>query len=239
MISSHSTTKLTDVVAGRPELAPLGGCATGTSGGPLTDAELVYAARGKDSQAWKTLYQRYVPAVWRYAYALVNDVHQAEDVVGEVMLAFLKGINDLDAESSKISAWLRAVVRHKVADHHRRNYCSKDGLNQIRETKVMDTPDTSPALPLEIEETQQQVFDVLDGLPERHRIALEWKYVEDLQVREIADRWGESEKAVEAILYRARREFRRRFGLVDSLLKTDVPNHKLPGAQARIDTPFS
>jgi RNA polymerase sigma-70 factor (ECF subfamily) len=205
----------------------------------LTDAELVSAAREKDSEAWKTLYQRYVPSVWRYAYALVNDVHQAEDIVGEVMLALLKGMNDLDAESSKISTWLRSVVRHKVADHHRRNYRSKDGLNQIWEKKAMDTTDTSPTAPLETEETQKQVLDVLDSLPERHRVALEWKYVEDLRVREIAQRWGETEKVVEATLYRARREFRRRFGLVELPSSPDIPSRKLPGSQAKIDSPLS
>jgi hypothetical protein len=39
------------------------------------------------------------------------------------------------------------------------------------------------------------------------------KYLDALRVREIADRLGETEKAVEALLYRARREFRRLFEL--------------------------
>jgi DNA-directed RNA polymerase specialized sigma24 family protein len=40
---------------------------------------------------------------------------------------------------------------------------------------------------------------------------LEWKYLDGLRVREIAQRLGETEKAVETVLYRARIEFRRLF----------------------------
>jgi DNA-directed RNA polymerase specialized sigma24 family protein len=40
---------------------------------------------------------------------------------------------------------------------------------------------------------------------------LEWKYLDALRVREIAERLGDSEKAIETVLYRARREFRRLF----------------------------
>ena len=40
---------------------------------------------------------------------------------------------------------------------------------------------------------------------------LEWKYLDGLSVRDMAERLGETEKAVESVLYRARREFRRLF----------------------------
>ncbi len=203
----------------------------------LTDVELVRGAQQKDAEAWKTLYQRYLPAVWRYAYALLDDTHQAEDIVGETMLALLNGIDRMDAEAPKISAWLRTVVRHKVADHHRQSYRSEQRANQMlarKETK--HESDTSPAKPLEVAETRNQVLEVLDDLPERQRIALEWKYVENLRVREIAQRLGETEKAVEATLYRARREFRRLFGLFENQ-SPKVPSRVLPDKQTELDSP--
>ena len=64
---------------------------------------------------------------------------------------------------------------------------------------------------LEVEETRLEVLRVLDEMPERQRLALEWKYLDGLGVREIAERLGESERAVEAVLYRARRGFRQAF----------------------------
>ena len=60
----------------------------------------------------------------------------------------------------------------------------------------------------------------MDGLPEQQRLALEWKYVDKLSVRSIADRMDVTEKAAESILFRARREFRDRMLRID---KEDPP----------------
>lgn len=181
----------------------------------MTDAQLVIEARKRNSEAWTALYERYLPLVWRYAYALIRDVHLAEDIVSEAMLALVKGIHTLDKEEPKISAWLRAVVRHKLADHHRRAYRLQDRLVQVEADIRSALPSLSPSQPLEQEETRDQVLAILEELPDRQRLALEWKYVDGLRVREIAERLGETEKAVEATLYRARREFRRRFQIVE------------------------
>ena len=190
----------------------------------MTDAQLVIEARQRNGEAWTALYERYLPLVWQYAYALVHDVHLAEDVVAEAMMAFLKGIHSLELDSNsdgepKISAWLRSVVRHKIADHHRWTYRLQDRLVQVEANHHAAAEDNCPSQPLEREETRCHVMDVLEQLPERQRLALEWKYVEGLRVREIAERMGETEKAVEATLYRARREFRRRFQLVEPVPK--------------------
>ena len=184
----------------------------------MTDAELIRRARDRSSEsaesscaAWNTLSQRYLPLVWRYAYALLEDVHIAEDIVSEAMLALLKNIDQIDVATPKISAWLRSVVRHKVADHHRRTYRAKDHLPRVAvEQERRDGPE-DPSAWLTLAEKKSQVTEILAGLPERQRLALEWKYVEGMRVREIAERLGETEKAVEATLYRARREFRRMY----------------------------
>ena len=88
----------------------------------MTDAELVRLAREHDSEAWKTLCGRYLPVVWRYAYAHMQDVHLAEDLASEVMLAFLKNIHQIDPNAPCIAGWLRTVVRNKAADHLRQSY---------------------------------------------------------------------------------------------------------------------
>ncbi|HUU09262.1 MAG TPA: sigma-70 family RNA polymerase sigma factor [Phycisphaerae bacterium] len=68
-----------------------------------------------------------------------------------------------------------------------------------------------PAAPLEAAETRAQVAAVMDGLPDDQRQAMEWKYMDDLSVREIARRLGRTEKAAETVLYRARNAFREAF----------------------------
>ncbi len=203
----------------------------------MTDAELIRRAREQNSEApekrieaWNTLSRRYLPLVWRCAYALLQNIHVAEDVVSETMLVLLKNIDQIDDEAPKISAWLRSVVRHKVADHHRRAYRAKDHLPRVvlaqqrrdGERQRREGPQ-DPSAPLLIAEKKTQIVEILEGLPERQRLALEWKYVEGLRVREISERLGETEKAIEATLYRARREFRRLYQISENeTSKTEV-----------------
>jgi RNA polymerase sigma-70 factor, ECF subfamily len=175
----------------------------------LTDADLLRAARSGNAEAWQTLYKRYLPTVWRQAYTLVADVHAAEDVTSETMLALLEGIHRLETDAPKIAGWLRTVVRCKAADYFRKSFRSRDKLPLAAGDVEACTGDANPAGPLEIEETRTHVQDVLDELSDRQRVVLEWKYLDALRVREIAERLGETEKAVETVLYRARREFRR------------------------------
>jgi RNA polymerase sigma-70 factor (ECF subfamily) len=49
---------------------------------------------------------------------------------------------------------------------------------------------------------------VLDYLPRRYGQVLEWKYIEGLSVKEIADKLGIAPKAAESTLTRARNAFR-------------------------------
>lgn len=179
----------------------------------MTDAELLRAARNHDAEAWKTLYARYLPLAWRYAYTQVNDVHLAEDVVSEAMLAFLKNIHQIEAEAAHIAGWLRSVVRNKVADHHRQAFRIKDRLDKIGHAQACECASARPEFALETAETRGQVLGILEQMPPKQRLVLELKYGEGMRVRDIADRLNETEKGIEAALYRARREFRRCFEL--------------------------
>jgi hypothetical protein len=55
------------------------------------------------------------------------------------------------------------------------------------------------------------VWKVLGEMSDQHRIALIWKYLDRLSVRDMAERWSATEKAVESILFRARNDFRERY----------------------------
>lgn len=177
----------------------------------MTDAELLRGARQGSAEAWRTLYGRYLPAVWRQAYALVPDVHTAEDVTSETMLALLRNIGQLDLDEPRVGGWLRSVVRRKAADHFRKAFRTPSAAGLPLGASLSDAAEAGPAALLETDETRRHVLRVLGELPDRQRTVLEWKYLESLRVREIAERLGETEKAVEAVLYRARREFRRLF----------------------------
>lgn len=190
----------------------------------MTDLELVRRACSHDAIAWRTLYERYLPMVWRRAYALVGCTHAAEDLTSDVMIALVRNLKRLLQEEVTVASWLLSVVRRQAAEHHRRAYRARVKLALAAESPVA-AAHCGPTARLEAAETRIEVLRVLDALPERQRLVLEWKYVESLGVREIAERLGESERAVEAVLYRARRGFRK---LYESRIVVRVSDEREP-----------
>jgi len=174
----------------------------------VTDADLIRAIRSGDAAALETLYRRYLPSVWRYAFArLRGDTAAAEDVVGETFLAAVRRIGRLKPEGGSVAGWLIGIARHKIGDIRRRRRRTRSG--GTAEARAEATAGgIDPAAPLEAAETRARVAEALDALSDEQRIALEWKYLEGLSVRQIADHLGRSEKAAETLLYRARKAFR-------------------------------
>lgn len=175
----------------------------------MTDAELVLGAQRGETAALRALYQRYLPAVWRYVYGrLDGDRPVAEDVVSETFLAAVRGVRQLDPERALVSGWLIGIARNKLADHWRG---AKRTLRLVRQAELVEAGRgvvADVATTVEAAEARSRVAEVMGRLPDDERIVLEWKYFEDLPVREIAQRLGRTEKAVEATLYRARRAVR-------------------------------
>ena len=189
--------------------------ATGVQTQPTSDAQLLRAMQMGDADAWQELYQRYLPSAWRWAWHLVGDRQVAEDLVAESLLALCRRANELDPENVKLFGWLRGVVRHKAMDHFgakgRRAAALDHRANLKQSIQSEQQSNDQPSARLEHDEQANAVLDVLKGLDETKRQCLEWKYYEQLSVREMAARLDLTEKAVESILYRARLEFREHF----------------------------
>ena len=160
----------------------------------LTDQELIRRIREGDSGAVAELYERYAPILWRYIFARVRqDIHAGQDVLSETFLAAIRSLKK-GKTTPNVGGWLTGIARNKTVDLYR----------QQKNSAVLDVELAA----LDHSSVSRLVADVLDALPDDERVILEWKYLDRCTVREIAERLGKTEKAVEALLYRARRAFR-------------------------------
>jgi RNA polymerase sigma-70 factor, ECF subfamily len=160
----------------------------------------------------------YLPSLWRFVYTRVGgDAHLAEDITSETMLAMLTSIQSSDCELEanagaveiqNVGGWLRTVAQRRVADHFRAVSRVQHLMNRTGRGSAHCQPDA--AAQQELEEIRAAVRRAMDGLSDQHRLALEWKYLDNLSVREMSQRWDITEKAAESVLFRARRELRER-----------------------------
>jgi RNA polymerase sigma factor (sigma-70 family) len=173
----------------------------------LNDSELVERLRAQDPEAVRCLTDRFLPSVWRFVfYRVSEDCHVAEDIVSESVLALIRAAQS-EQEILNPGAWLRSVASHKILDHFRAATRVQHLMRQVGQAS--DGVERQDALAQQqCQERQAQIRQVMEELPEHQRLALEWKYVEKLSVREIAGRLSTTQKAAESMLFRARRQFR-------------------------------
>lgn len=188
----------------------------------MNDSVLLRRLKERQPEAVDLLFEQYLPSVWRLVCSRIGgDVHLAEDLVNETMLALLRAIdNESSAEIQSLGGWLHTVAIRKVHDHYRAAARVKHLVDKAAEQKTLgDQSGSDPSESQSRQERRKQIRDCMESLPANYRIALEWKYIEDLSVSEIADRMELTERAAESLLYRARKAFRDRASirqLVDS-----------------------
>ncbi len=142
-----------------------------------------------------TLEQGFIQA---YAYAIVRDLHLAEDVYQEV--AVILAQNWARVPPGLPRPWLKEVVRRKsleVARRSRRHVLFSDETLEL-------LAGAFDQLPAEDRQLREALADCVDKLPPSIRAVLESRYREDRSCDDIAARLGRSVQGVYAVLKRAR-----------------------------------
>ncbi|HEV2178192.1 MAG TPA: sigma-70 family RNA polymerase sigma factor [Terriglobia bacterium] len=191
---------------GTPE-RPAGQRGTGESP-EAADAKLVAAILRRDRKATAEFVGRYADVVYAYIHSrLTPRADLVEDLVQDVFLAAWKGLAGFQGVSS-LEAWLLGIARHKVEDHYRSRLSAPDPLDEVDPDSRHVTLDSTLDALIDTARLNEKAARTLAALPEAYRVALLWRYWEKVPAREMAERSGKTEKAVERLLYRAREQFR-------------------------------
>lgn len=169
-----------------------------------------------DQQAFRRLFDEYFPRLYRFALArLHGDADEAADIVQQT---FCRAIEHLDSYRGEAAlyTWFCQICSNLVMDHYRRK-----GREGQRVVFIEDSPEIQailtaltgsagerPEAELVRRDVSRLVQATLDHLPDHYGDVLEWKYVDELPVAEIASRLTVSVKAAESLLGRARQAFR-------------------------------
>jgi RNA polymerase sigma-70 factor, ECF subfamily len=133
-----------------------------------------------------------------------------EDLVQETFLAAWQNLEKYRGDAG-LRSWLLGIARHKVGDYYRRRL--REAEWPQLDDEFVPQPVVFPKHEERLDGAQrgEKVERTLAALPEAYAVALLWRYVENLSVRQMAENVGKTEKAMERLLARAREHFRRRW----------------------------
>jgi RNA polymerase sigma-70 factor (ECF subfamily) len=176
---------------------------------------------GGDEGAFDEFFADYFPRLFRFAVLRLRDPDAAEDIVQISLVAAMRHLSSWRGEASlftwlcticrrEITAWQKRTSRRVIVSIADQDLSLRAALESIG--AAVDAPDAALARA----DTGRIVQLALDHLPPRYSRALEWKYLEELSVDDIARRLQCTPKAAESLLSRARDAFRDAFAAVQA-----------------------
>lgn len=144
------------------------------------DSELVAQLRAGKRDAAGTLFDRHGEKVERLLFSLLGPEPEAEDLLHEVFLRAIEGIHDLD-EPTKLRSWLAGIAiftaREWIRSRVRRRWLSF----------VAEVPEIATSGPSEeVTEATRCTFEVLRGMSADDRIVFSLRFIEGMEMQEIA-----------------------------------------------------
>jgi RNA polymerase sigma-70 factor (ECF subfamily) len=179
---------------------------SGQSSPPMSeesDEALMVRICADERLAFTALLDRHLKAVGRFAYRILMDTAEAEDVAQETFLKLWRYREKWRPEA-KLRTWLFRVARNLCIDRFRR----KEVVTEQVPEQV--DPRGGPSADLQRSQSAGLVNNAVAQLPERQRAAISLVYHQYLSNIEAAGVLGVSVDALESLLSRGRRGLKKR-----------------------------
>ena len=169
----------------------------------LDDAALMREVARGSVEAFTILVDRHSLALYRVAMRMLSDAAEAEDVLQDCFARLWQNAPRWSPSGAGLVGWLHRVAMNLCFDRKRR----------FRVVTVEALPDPADETPLadrriEADQASRAVAAALADLPERYRAALVLCYYEGFSNALAAEVLDLNIKAMESLLFRARRQMR-------------------------------
>lgn len=163
------------------------------------EAYLIEKARS-DPDAFITLYEYYLPHLYRYSYYRTKSKQEAEDVVSQTFLNAMENIASYKQKGIPLGFWLYRIAGNII--HHSFKRMAKENILKKQEHLI--------SADLEITPEQMDLLKFLYELPEAQQQVLTLRYIQDLSIRDVSRVVKRSEGAVKQLALRGLRTLRER-----------------------------
>jgi RNA polymerase sigma-70 factor, ECF subfamily len=159
------------------------------------ELEIIRAAK-EDSRVFGKLYLLYVEKVFRYLYARLGNVNEAEDVTSQTFLAAFESFGRF-RQDDHFASWLFTIARNKAID-----------LIRQRNSKISASHDENisfevdPLINMIKSDQVTQLSHLIRALSEEDRELLRLRFLADMGFPEIAHFLHRNEEAVKKSIYR-------------------------------------
>jgi len=142
----------------------------------------------RDEEAFEKLYSETNAAVFGFAFRILNDRAEAEEVTLDVFLKVWEQAARFSPGRGSVFTWLMVIARSKALDRIRYKSVRLPNWLALDEVQLAAQPGTRPDSMTELSIITTKITRVLTDLPKAHREAVEMSLYEGMSHGEIAER---------------------------------------------------
>lgn len=143
--------------------------------------------------------------LFRFALRMLGNEDEAKDIIQEVFIRVWNGREQL-ADIQNMEAWCMRITKNLSLDKLRLQ--KRRGTHVMTEDVDVQHPDVTPDVKTELDESMQNVSQLIAALPEKQRQIIHLRDVEGYSYNEICDILELDMNQVKVNLFRARNAVR-------------------------------
>ncbi len=150
--------------------------------------------------------------LFRFALRILGNIQEAEDVVQEVMIKTWEKNEEL-YQVKNIEAWCMRMTKNLSIDKTR----SKHRRTENIDTQYnLNAAQITPSKQTELSDTFNTINQIINSLPERQKLIIQLRDIEEKSYLEIADILNVDVNVVKVNLFRARKKIREKLIKIQS-----------------------
>ena len=171
------------------------------------DNTLIHRAQSGDEGAFVDLIRVYYPFVYAIVIGIVNNPHDAEEVVQDTFLNAYRGLAEYQ-EMAKFKNWLGEIARNRARSWLRKQRIDTVPIDEVNE-HILGTQDL-PEEQLMRSEQRELIRRAMETLSEKDREIAQAYYLDGASYDELTETHGLSYNAIAFRLSRAKRQLTKR-----------------------------
>ena len=163
----------------------------------MDEKALIKKCQRGDRQAFDELIRLYYDYVSGFLLKTTADEMLTEDLTQETFLKVIRSIEKFDlGGSAAFGTWLITIAKNCYIDHLRRN---RIYLEDIENLPIEDGRNVADEVERRLQ--YEQAMKAMETLPPEQALAIRLKYVEDMTLAQIAERFGVQPKTIKSRIH--------------------------------------
>ena len=192
----------------------------------MNEKILTKKSKNMDNKVFEAIYKKYHRFVESYVISKIGNDNNVEDLVQEIFIRVYKHLKNYDENKGTFNNFILMNANNVIISYARKRRVRKNTSNDY-DMETIEDDDFNIEEISERNEEKNSLSSIINDLPDTYKQAIDLVFVKNYSYKRAANIMGKSEASFKSILYRARKELRKKMFEKYPEMRTSAIKHGL------------